>query len=81
MMNYAKYSQELDRANGTEIFVLTGCLSKCDKYSYTAQARDDLQIIDCKHPENTLDITFGFPSGLHEIREQVTSQNQKLEED
>ena len=72
MLTYAKYSQELDQANDTEIFMLTGCLSKCDKYSYTAHARSDLEIKDCMYQENnTVQLIFGFPSGLHEIREQV----------
>ena len=72
MLNYAKYIRKLDRANDTDIYKLTGCLSKCDKYSYSAQARDDLQKKDCKGtPNNTVKVTFGFPSGLHEIREQV----------
>ena len=72
ILNYAKYSMRLDMANDTEIFMLTGCLSKCDKYSYIVQSRGDLQVTDCKDPtRNRVEISFGLPSGLHEIREQA----------
>ena len=71
-LDYAKYGQQLDPANDTEIFSLTGCLSKCHKFSFTAQARSELKEKECSHPsKKTLELTFGFPSGQHEIREQA----------
>ena len=72
ILNYAKHSMRLDMANDTEIFMLSGCLSKCDKYSYNVRPRGDLQVTDCKDPtRNRVEISFGLPSGLHEIREQA----------
>ena len=62
---------ELKSANDTEIFKLTGCLSKCDKYSYRIYARPVLEPTDCKGLNNTMKVYLGFTSGIHEIREQV----------
>ena len=64
---------ELKSANDTEIFKLTGCLSKCDKYSYKIYARSALEPTDCKGLNNTMKVLFGFTSGIHEIREQVVN--------
>ena len=59
------------------IFHLTKCLSKCDKYKYSAWPMNGLQNIPVNSydkrllPLNTLGIRFYVPSGEYELREQV----------
>ena len=63
------------------IFHLTKCLSKCDKYKYSAWPMNGLQNIPVNSydkrllPLNTLGIRFYVPSGEYELREQVYSTN------
>ena len=73
LLKFGMFSMKLRTANETEIFKLTGCLSKCDKYFYTIHARTELGTTKCKKASynNTIKVSFGFESGLHEIREQV----------
>ena len=62
-------------ADDNEIFKITGCLSKCEKYKYSAWALNDLQNYPAEYPEyvNTLWLRFSVPSGEYELREQVLS--------
>ena len=62
-------------ADDNEIFKITGCLSKCEKYKYSAWAVNDLQNYPAEDPEyvNTLWLRFFVPSGEYELREQVLS--------
>ena len=56
------------------IFELTGCLSKCDKYKYSAWPLNDLQHYpaeDYSTAINTLYLRFYVPSGDYELMEQV----------
>ena len=61
--------------NDTEIFHLTGCLSKCNKYHFKAYARSELIKSE---PRNTteLRISFRLPNGRSELREQVRNNVQ-----
>ena len=71
---YARVSKKIYFArNDTEIYNLTGCLSKCDKYQYTAQPYTNLIEIEDRTPTwvNTLILEFGFSTGKNELREQV----------
>ena len=73
---YEKYTaihMNLVNSDDNEIFELTGCLSTCDKYKYSARAVNDLQNYPAKDPEdiNTLTMRFIVPSGEYELREQV----------
>ena len=63
------------------IFELTGCLSKCDKYKYSAWPLNDLQHYpaeDYSTAINTLYLRFYVPSGEYELREQVLSPEVKV---
>ena len=75
-----KYSKVFTVLNETEIFDLTGCLSKCDKFWYTIHSKGPLDTETCKKyiPNNTLHMTFGFTNGIHEIREQVQMKYSNL---
>ena len=57
--------------NDTEIFHLTGCLSKCDKYYFTANARSELIPYDNATPAPSFNISFWIPNGQNEIKQQV----------
>ena len=72
---------ELVNSDDNEIFELTGCLSKCDKYEYSARAVNDLQNYPAKDPEdiNTITMRFIVPSGEYELREQVILPSSKEE--
>ena len=75
---YAILAKEIQYAvNDTEIFRLTGCLSKCDKYHYTASPRSDLKIYVSDRP--SLGIQFMFSNGKNEIKEQVKSVTRNAE--
>ena len=57
-----------------QIFKLTGCISKCNKYYYTAIPRGDLR--DKGAPEDNdvpnFKVHFAILNGKNEVREQVT---------
>ena len=55
--------------NDTEIFSLTGCLSNCDKYHYTAHSRDEQR--SYMSNMRSYVIHFMFANGKNEIKEQV----------
>ena len=57
--------------NDTEIFHLTGCLSKCDKFYFTANARSELKENDNLTSVPSFTISFRIPNGQNEIKEQV----------
>ena len=57
--------------NDTELFHLTGCLSKCDKYHYVAHPRTELKEKDNKTPGPSFQISFRIPNGQNEVKEQV----------
>ena len=73
---YLMMARKIQHANGDiDIFKLTGCLSKCDRYHYTATPRFEIKD---KGVANTTTnqipnyyITFTFSSGLNEVKEQV----------
>ena len=68
---YANMIGELYDADDTEIFELTGCLSRCDKFRYTVKEHRPLQQTRKAWTNNTLDLAFWFLSGEHEVRQQV----------
>ena len=72
-LEYAKLGTYLFRANDNEIYNVTGCLSKCDKYKYTAQPQDVFRKTMTDDPimNDTLQMFFYIPSGEHEVKEQV----------
>ena len=57
--------------NDTEIFRLTGCLSKCDKYYYGVNQNTEVIERDNKFPGPSFQILFKIPSGRNELKEQV----------
>ena len=63
--------------NDTEIFRLTGCLSRCDKYHYTAQPRSDMKIYRTL-TKPSAGIKFIFSNGKNEAKEQVESNHDCL---
>ena len=72
---------QLVNSDDNDIFELTGCLSKCDKYEYSARAVNDLQNYPAEVPEyiNTVSIRLEVPSGEYELREQVILPSSKEE--
>ena len=67
-------------ADDNEIFDLTGCLSKCDKYMYSAWPLNDLQNLLAEEVAKdysvtinttTLWLNFIVQSAEYELREQV----------
>ena len=55
--------------NDTQIFQLTGCLSSCDKYHYSAYPRADIEWLNGY--KDSLQISFMIPNGHNEVKEQV----------
>ena len=73
-MKYNKMANKLYKANETEIYELTGCLSNCDKYEYEVQPMTDIvTTIDEGHSyyANTIELGLVFTNGRHELKEQV----------
>ena len=67
-----KTMEELITANDNEIFDLTGCLSLCDKYAYTAQQVMGMKYMDATNSNtSTLTLQFYYSDVEHELREQV----------
>ena len=72
MKQYAMISQKIQYAiNDTEIFHLTGCLSKCDKYHYVVQPRTEVMVRDNKIPGPSFRLSFRISNGQNEVKEQV----------
>ena len=69
---YASLNHKIYEGNETEIFMLTGCLSTCDKYDYAIQPLTNLQATetDLFRP-TTLRLTFVITTGRVEEKEQV----------
>ena len=55
--------------NETEVYRITGCLSSCERYHYTAIPRSDMKFYRSSRP--SLKIAFGFQNGKNEVKEQV----------
>ena len=73
---YERLIVELYNANSGDIFRITGCLSKCDKFVYSAKPVTDIRIEDPKisytpWDNNTFKVVFYFPTGEYELKEQV----------
>ena len=70
---YAKIAHNIQYAvDETKIFQLTGCLAKCDKYYYSAQARSELKPFYNTAPDApSFYISFLIPNGQNEVKEQV----------
>ena len=67
-------AREIQHAiNETDIFKLTGCTPKCDRFRYIAYPKHDL--VDKGFTKNNetgnFYISFVIPNGRYEIREQV----------
>ena len=73
MMQYAKIVHKIQYAiDDTRIFHLTGCLAKCDKYYYYAQARSELAPFHTSASDApSFYISFLIPNGQNEVKEQV----------
>ena len=73
-MKYNNMANRLYKANETEIYELTGCLSNCDKYEYDVKPMTDIvtTVYDTESIHaNTMDLGFVFTNGRHELKEQV----------
>ena len=65
-------NRKLFTANDKKIFDLTGCLSMCDKYAYTAQEIGGMQYV--KSPDtntSTFSLQLYYSNVEHELREQI----------
>ena len=68
--HYETIAKQIQYAiNDTEIFHLTGCLSKCNKYHFKAYARSELG--KSLRDTTELRISFRLANGRSELREQV----------
>ena len=71
-IEYIQMNEQLFSANDKKIFNITGCLSMCDKYAYTAH-----QIMGMTYEEapdtntTTLTLQLYYSNVEHELREQV----------
>ena len=77
LIKYNNLANKLYKANETEIYEMTGCLSKCDKYEYDVQPMTDIVTTDSpagSHLDNTIELRFIFTNGRHELKEQVTHE-------
>ena len=58
-----------------DIFKLTGCLSKCDRYHYTATPKFEMKDKGVANTTNNqipnYYIMFSIPNGKNEVKEQV----------
>ena len=66
-----KINKQLYNSNDNMIFNLTGCLSLCEKYSYTVQQVDSTQYNNAKDGNSSLILHLYYSSVEHELREQV----------
>ena len=76
LIEYATLNNKLYKANESEIYEITGCLSNCNKYHYDAQPMTDIEVIKTDYgnkqpPNNTLELSFVFTNGHHEVKEEV----------
>ena len=60
-------------ANDQKVYEMTGCLSKCEKYVYNAEAEGSLLALeaDSQEPNDTLSIQLMLVTGEYEERKQV----------
>ena len=79
-MEYAKITSRLFMANDQKVFEMTGCLSKCDKYVYNAEAEGSFLALEADSPEqnDTLTIQLMLVTGEYEERKQVNSTKSKV---
>ena len=72
-MEYAKITSRLFMANDQKVYEMTGCLSKCEKYVYNAEAEGSLLALEADRPEqnDTLSIQLMLVTGEYEERKQV----------
>ena len=72
LIQYAHLHQTFWQVNDKEIFEQTGCLSKCNKYSYKAEPVDSFTKRDTvARFNNTLRLVLWFPTNEYESRKQV----------
>ena len=75
-MKYQQLNKQLFTANDKEIFDLTGCLSMCEKYAYSAQLEGATTFTETLDNLNTtLEINFYYSNVEHELREQVSKSS------
>ena len=81
MNRYNNMANMLYKANETEIYQLTGCLSNCDKFEYEVQPMTDIVTTVTEGDfglANTIDLGFVFTDGRHELKEQVGKDGKNL---
>ena len=73
MIEYGHINKQLFTANDKKIYEMTGCLSMCDKFAYTAQQVVGMQYVDSSDTLNTTTLTLQlyYSNIEHELREQV----------
>ena len=70
MEQYLEIAKKIEYAvSDTQIFQLTGCMSSCDKYHFSAHPRSELKFYHTDTP--SLKISFMIPNGHNEVKEQV----------
>ena len=79
-MEYAKIASRLFMANDQKVYEMTGCLSKCEKYVYNAEAEGSLLALEADRPEqnDSLSIQLMLVTGEYEERKQVNSTISKI---
>ena len=77
---YAKVTSRLFMANDQKVYEMTGCLSKCEKYVYNAEAEGSLLALEADWPDqnDTLSIQLMLVTGEYEERKQVKSIISKI---
>ena len=60
-------------ANGQQIYKRTGCLPKCEKYTYTLKPTSDLIKASWNGYDKAVLFWFFVSTGETEVREQVTN--------
>ena len=69
------FNNKIYPANGQQIYKRTGCLPKCDKYTYTLKPTSDLTKYGDGY-DKAVKFLFFVSTGETEVREQVTKKQQ-----
>ena len=74
-MKYAQLHRQFRQANENEIYNLTGCLSKCDRFKYRAEPVDGITSMTTEDARlnNTIRLMLYYPSGEYVSMEQVNA--------
>ena len=71
---YKNIINKLYPANSNQIYNMTGCLSKCDRYSYAIKPTTDLTRPTWNKNNDSIALWLYVSTGETEVREQVSKE-------